>query len=285
MKRSKSNAFFGGTGFYREEHRMMDIREIMTHPTFANLLPIDQDLQGSITLDMRLYGFYLSRPLSMAVWPGQELPVLADGYARLRAAFEAGITHVPVVIRYFPSELAAIQHAICLQAKRRTTTDGALYRLCEPYDRLMDRGGDRRSEEARSKGKSVPFESEPSRSSQWTAQLLGCNYKKVEKIRKIRKDGTPEIQEAVKNDRMKINRAYNLIREMEKGEDEEKSRKKLLASQIKAAKILFTEENFAILKELGGDLSFHANMAAEVYMRRLRDKERAEEPETESQKS
>ncbi|MBM3301102.1 MAG: hypothetical protein FJY85_14245 [Deltaproteobacteria bacterium] len=53
-----------------------------------------------------------------------------------------------------------------------------------------------------------------SASARRTAQLLLCKYKKVEKIRKIRKDGTPEIQEAVKNDRMKINRAYNLIREM-----------------------------------------------------------------------
>ncbi|MBM3298926.1 MAG: hypothetical protein FJY85_03125, partial [Deltaproteobacteria bacterium] len=63
LKKVKNHNLAGGTGFYREEHRMMDIREIMTHPTFANLLPIDQDLQGSITLDMRLYGFYLSRPL------------------------------------------------------------------------------------------------------------------------------------------------------------------------------------------------------------------------------
>ncbi|MBM3301912.1 MAG: hypothetical protein FJY85_18410 [Deltaproteobacteria bacterium] len=103
----------------------------------------------------------------------------------------------------------------------------------------------------------------------------------MEKIRKIRKHGTPEIQGAVKNDRMKINKAYNLIRDMEKGEDEEeKSRKKLLASQIKAAKILFTEENFAILKELGGDVGSHVNQAIEIYVHWLQDKERTEEPET-----
>jgi len=126
------------------------------------------------------------------------VPVLADGHARLRAAFDAGITHVPVVIRFFPSELAAIQCAICLQAKRRTTTDGALYRLCEPYDRLMDRGGDRRSEEAKSKITHTILDSAYSTSSRGTAQLLGCNYSKVDKIRKIRKDGTPEIKEAAK---------------------------------------------------------------------------------------
>jgi len=68
---------------------------------------------------------------------------------------------------------------------------------------------------------------------------------------------------------------------MEKGEDEEeKSRRKLSAAQIKAAKILFTEENFGILKELGGDLSSHANMAAEVYLRWLQDNEHTEGPET-----
>jgi len=72
-----------------------------------------------------------------------------------------------------------------------------------------------------------------SASARRTAALIGCNYKKVDKIRKIRRDGTPEIQEAVRNDECSINKAYDLIREMEIGEDEEKNRRKLSAAQIK----------------------------------------------------
>jgi hypothetical protein len=45
---------------------------------------------------------------------------------------------------------------------------------------------------------------------------------------------------------------------------------------LKAAKALFTEENFAILQELGGDVGTHANKALEVYMRWLREQDRSE---------
>ncbi len=106
---------------------------------------------------------------------------------------------------------------------------------------------------------------------QLPARLIGCNYKKVDKIRKIRRDGTPEIQEAVRNDKLTINRAYKMIRDMELGTD---TRDKVSIAQVKAAKVLFSEENFATLKELGGDLSSHANRAAEMYILWLQDTER-----------
>jgi hypothetical protein len=91
-----------------------------------------------------------------------------------------------------------------LQAKRRTTTDGALYRLSEQYDRLMERGGDRRSEDARSTPPCGGIDPGRSASARFTASLIECNFRKVEKMRKIRKDGTPELQEAVKNGEMSI---------------------------------------------------------------------------------
>ncbi len=111
-----------------------------------------------------------------------------------------------------------------------------------------------------------------SASARKTASLIGCNYKKVDKIRKIRRDGTPQIQEAVRNDEMTINKAYKLIRDMELGEDD--SEKKWSAAHIKAAKTLLSEENFAILQELGGDVGDHVNKALEVYMRWLEEKEK-----------
>jgi len=172
--------------------------------------------------------------------------------------------------RELSDEVAALQQAMSLQTRRRATTDGELHRLCEQYDRLMDRG--RPSDRTRKIQATVGMFHGHSPSAERTAQLLGCNYKKVEKIRKIRKDGTPEIQEAVKNDSMSINRAYNLIRKMEKGEDEEKSRKELLAAQIKAAEILLSRENLARMKKLGGDLRFLVNLAVEQFVLGLRDK-------------
>jgi hypothetical protein len=185
-----------------EQYQTIDIHEIRKHPVFENLLSIDKDLLQNITLDIRRNRFYPSQPVVLAHWPGLEGHVLIDGHARVRAAFDAGITRVPFVRMEFPDEMSALQHAMSLQAKRRTTTDGALYRLSEQYDRLMEPG--RRSEAEKELPTRVGNYDGRSASARFTASLLGCNYKKVEKIRKIRKDGTPELQEAVKNGEMSI---------------------------------------------------------------------------------
>jgi len=106
----------------------------------------------------------------------------------------------------------------------------------------------------------------PSASARRTAAIIGCNYKKVDKIRKIRRDGTPEIQEAVRNDRIGINKAYKLIRDMELGEDEKTSRRKLTAAQIKVVKSMLSEENFTGLEALSDDLGSLLNQAVEQFI-------------------
>jgi hypothetical protein len=97
----------------------------------------------------------------------------------------------------------------------------------------------------------------------------------VDKIRKIRRDGPPEIQEDVKNDRIGINKAYKLIRDMELGEDEQKSGRKLSKAQVKVVKSVLSEENFADLEAIGDDLATLLNLAVEQFISGLRDKERA----------
>ena len=134
-----------------------------------------------------------------------------------------------------------------------------LYRLCERYDRLKERGGDRRSDEAKSMPQLSGIYQGRSASARLTASLLGCGTRKVEKIRKIRKDGTPEIQRAVRGDKIRINTAYNLIREMQKSKNSGDGDSP--ASSVKASKIVISENIIASLKELGGDLGAHVNKA------------------------
>ncbi|MEW6350720.1 MAG: hypothetical protein AB1646_16790 [Thermodesulfobacteriota bacterium] len=261
------------------DYRIMELTEIRKHPTFENLLPIDRDLLASIIVDMHQHRFYPSQPLVLGHWPGLDGPVLIDGHARALAAREAEITHVPFVIEEFDDEMGALQHAMSLQSKRRSTRDGALYRLAGQYDRLMERGGDRRSGDAISKPTRVGFDLAHSPSARVTASFMACNYKKVEKIRRIRKDGTPEIQEAVKNDKMSINRAYTLIRKLEKGlEEEEEGPEKLPPAQIRTLKAVLSEENFASLEALGGDVGATLNQAVEQFISVQGNKGRGEEP-------
>ena len=193
---------------------------------------------------------------------------MIDGHRRWRGALDNGIEEIPGVIVEFPDMMAALQRAISLQMERRPSKDGTLYRLCERFDALQKRGGDRRSEKAKSKMPDGIFDRGAPPSARQTAALIGCNYRKVDKIRRIRRDGTPEIQDAIRNDKMSINKAFGMIREKELGTDETKTNSRAF---MKGAKVVFSEDNLDRLTELGGDLQAHANAAIEEYISRLHD--------------
>ena len=231
---------------------MIAVSAIRTHPTFENLLRIDEEEQQRFSRKMGEDGYYESEAVVLAVWAGLEGdPVMIDWPMRWLTALDNGIEHIPCVIIEFPDMMAALQRAISLQMERRPSKDGTLYRLCEQFDTLQKRGGDRRSEKAKSNLTGVRIEKTRSVSARKTADLIGCNYGKVDKIRKIRRDGTPEIQDAVRNDKMSINKAFGMIREKELGTDETKRNS---AAFMKGARVVFTEENLGRLKELRGDL-------------------------------
>jgi hypothetical protein len=263
MKKSKSRA---ATEVHPDQIRTIEISHIKTHPTFVELLPVDEDLLAKMIEVMRGNGFYQSEPVVLAKWKGQEEPALIDGHMRIRAASEAGITHVPCVDMEFGNEMEALQLAVNLQTVRRRTTDGAFYRLCCQYDALMAPG--RKSEESKELLTHVSNFVGRSASARRTAALIGCHYRKIDKIRKIRRDGWPDIRDAVRNDQCSINRAYKLIRDMEIGEDDAKGRRKLSKAQIKVVKSVLSEENFVALEAMGDDLGSMLNLAVEQFIQR-----------------
>ncbi len=254
----------GGTQGSDGKPGMIVVKDIHTHPMFVDLLPIAEDLLEKMILDMRAHGFYESEPIVLGTWRGQEDPVLIDGHMRIRAASKNGVTEVPFVPVDFESQMAALQHAMNLQAVRRRSTDGAYYRLCEQYDRLITCGGDRRSEEARSRMQGCKVDRGLSTSARRTAQLIGCHYRKVDKIRKIRRDGTPQVHDEVRNDKLTISEAYNLIRKMELGDEGNKA--KSVAARIKAARTLLTEENLTALRDLEVDVRWLVNYGVELLL-------------------
>jgi hypothetical protein len=258
MKKSKTRA---ATEVHPDQIKVVEISHIRTHPTFVELLPVDEDLLAKMVEVMRIEGFYQSEPVVLAKWKGQEEPALIDGHMRIRAALEAGITHVPCVAVKFANEIEALQHAVNLQTVRRRTTDGAFYRLCCQYDALMEPG--RKGKGDNELLTRVSNFAGRSASARRTAALIGCHYRKVDKIRR---DGWPEIQEAVRNDQCSINKAYDLIRDMELGEDGEKKGRKLSKAQIKVVKSVLSEENFIALEAMGDDLGRLINLAVQQYV-------------------
>ncbi|MFH0822013.1 MAG: hypothetical protein V2B18_04630 [Pseudomonadota bacterium] len=254
--------------------KFMDPKAVKTHPHFVDMLPVEQGLREAITESMRVNGFFTSHPIVLGTWPGQEEPVLIDGHTRRLAALDASIAQLPFVVVEFTNEIGALQHAVSLQTKRRVTTDAALYRMCEKYDKLLARGGDRRSEEAKSKMPRGTDDQGCSSSARETARLIGCNYRKVDKIRRIRRDGWPEIQESVRNDKLTINKAYKMIRDEELGTEAEQSKNELSPTQINALKPVLSEGNLADLHAMGTDLGALVNLAVEQFVKRSREAER-----------
>jgi hypothetical protein len=244
--------------------RTMAPKDMKTHQTFEDLLPIDKDTLEEITKKMALYGYYESQPILLGKWPGLDYWVVIDGHTRRRAAIKNDIKKVFYVTREFESESAALEHAMSLQTDRRIIEDRHIFMFIQKYDTLMARGGDRRSEEAKSKPTGVGNEGGRSASARRTASILGCNYGKVEKVRRILKDAVPSIMNAVPKGKMTINQAYNAT--IEKGRKEEQ---KLMGEKLRSARIKFREINIATLEELKGDIHEHVNIAVEGYFRYL----------------
>jgi hypothetical protein len=88
----------------------------------------------------------------------------------------------PVSYRDFAGEDEAPDHAIANQRDRRNLDDGELFRPVEAADRRRGRGGDHKSDAARSKTSGDAFD--PASSVQ-TAEVTGTSPRKVEKVRAI----------------------------------------------------------------------------------------------------
>jgi hypothetical protein len=112
-----------------------------------------------------------------------------------------------------------------------------------------------------------------------TAKILGCHFSKVEKIRKIIRDGWPEIQEAVANDEMSINKAYQLILDRELGKED--GEKKASVRLTKAMQTVLGEDVFENMRNLEGDLLSLVKTACEEFIRRRGDQERSATAEPE----
>jgi hypothetical protein len=256
---------------------MVAVKDIGTHPVFESLLRIDDEDQNRLTRKMGEEGFWEGEKLVIGLWPGIEgdKPVVIDGPIRWHAALTNGIEEVPCVLLRFTDIMAALRRAIGVQVERRQNSDSAFYSMAEHFDELMERGRRKKNDETEELLKPFSNFSGRSASARRTAKLIGCHYSKVVKIRVIRRDGTPEMQEAVKNNQMTIHKAWKMIRDMELGEDENKRN----AAHTRAVKKVLTEENFERLKELPGDMFENINAAVDLYLRSLHDTERGTGPE------
>jgi hypothetical protein len=281
----------------------MDPKEIKTHPIFKSLFPVNPELVAKIEADMKAEKYDLSQPVILATWNGQDEIVCLDGHTRIQAAINAGIESIPVFFHKCNDEQKALKKAIRLQSNRRNMTDAEIVRCVDALDTLKPRGGDRRSDEVKSKASSDAIEKPSSKSAQDTADLLGISASKVERLRSVLKHGDADMLEAVKNGELSINTACNETRNKRKNskstvedtasqaancadasadlapmspdealnlaeerEQETETDEDSCCSLTDDATVTLAWEHYRALKELGGSIQDHVDMAIDLYL-------------------
>ena len=251
------------------QYQTIDPRKVKTHSRFKRLLEINLDLEESISAAMAVEGFRPSQAIVLGTWPGLEEPVLIDGHTRVKAAIRAGVKKIYYSIERFDDIDGALEYAATAQAQRRTTDDWVRLQLLRELDSLYDRGGDRRSEAAKSKGPVGPNETNYKNSAERTGSLVGWSARKVKRGRRIIREATPDILEALKNRKMTIAGAEKAIIKKAKPEADNKTDSKDIETRREPVMVALTEENVAALRELGKTLHFHVNAAVAEYIERL----------------
>lgn len=176
----------------------MKLDEIKTGEPFNNIFTIAMDVLEKIQQDMQENGYDRSQPIIL--WA--ETGIVVDGHTRLQAAKNLGIEEIPVIEKEFADEDAALTYAIHNQRDRRNLAQADLVRCIKAVDKRRERGGDRRSEKAKSKASSDANE----KSSHITAKIVGTSPTIVEKVRAITAD--PEAEAEVMAGGKSVNQAY-----------------------------------------------------------------------------
>ncbi len=174
---------------------------IKTKEPFRDLFPIDPKVLAAVAENMQEFGYDVSAPI--VLWRQED--VVLDGHTRLKAAQQIGLEEVHVNYKDFVSIEDALEYAIHNQRDRRNMTEADLLRCVDALDELKERGGDRRSEEAKSNP--TPVGIEKNQSATATAKTIGTNRGKVEKARTVLQ--APTQKQAVLSGQKTINKAYN----------------------------------------------------------------------------
>jgi ParB family chromosome partitioning protein len=178
----------------------MKISQIKTKAPFNELFPINPEVLSAVKAHIETHGYDESQPI--VIW--EEEAVVVDGHSRLQAAMDLGLEEVPVHMKSFQVEDAALEYAIHNQRDRRNLTDAEFARCVAAVDKLREAGRPPKelasSEANLDKGKSAAK----------TAKAVGGSRAKVERTRAALSD--PEVAEEVKTGKISINQGAKKAR-------------------------------------------------------------------------
>lgn len=186
----------------------MNPKELVTRSPFEGLFPVDLNMLETIAESMRATGYDDAFPI--LVWEG----TVIDGHTRLLAALDVGIRDVPTMEKRFEDEDAALAYAIHAQRDRRNLTTADIVRCVKAVDKRKAGRGP-----AQNTGSRDPANSDPDRSADTTAAIVGVSSATVKRIRTVEDHGTPEVKRAMETGKISIKAAAEEVQRQRKVEE------------------------------------------------------------------
>lgn len=181
--------------------KMVNVEQLKFDREFKAIFQQEIDKVTEIANDIRLNGFDKTRPIVVT-----EAYIIVDGHSRFMAAKKAGLQQVPVIIKKFESRDATIEYEYKMQLNSRRLTDGEYFDAFIKLDEF---------------GRSDP--NATGKSDEAIAKQLNKSVRQVSKMREIAKKATPELLAKIKNNTISLNKAYEVIKEIEAKKNDTKS--------------------------------------------------------------
>jgi ParB family chromosome partitioning protein len=178
--------------------KMMRVAEIEEDPEISKMFGVHDEVFQAILESIRKNEFDPAEP--PVIWKGKKIVV--DGRTRVRAAKAAGLLEIPVVEKDFESLDDAKLYCYKRQADRRNLTQAEIFTVAVELGLKVNRDGNGRGSEK-------------------LAKELGVSPATIQRARTVAKHGTEEDIQAVKNNEMTINRAYEKLRKNKKDKEAE----------------------------------------------------------------
>ena len=175
---------------------MIDITKLHFDTDFKAVFNQEKDKVNEIARDMSINGFDKTRPIIVT-----EGYLIVDGHSRYMAAKKAGIKKVPIMYKQFDSRKETIEYEYKMQLNSRRLTDGEYFTAFIKLDEMRKDGTTK------------------SKADEMIGKQLNKSARQICKMREIAKKATPELLDQIKNNKITLNKAYELIKTKEATKD------------------------------------------------------------------
>ena len=184
--------------------------ELEAHPLVKDFYPIDPEMLASMTGLMKECGYDPRFPIQVCIKDGKCF--VWDGITRLKAATDAEIKNVPVIVSEFATDDDLMEAVVEVQLRRRNSTArviiASVERLIDIASRKAKENQGRRTDLLGTSGPIEP-EVESGGANEYIARMIGRSATTVKHIREVIEN--PMLKQKVMDGEISPNKAYEML--------------------------------------------------------------------------